>query len=146
MSTGREVWFAEEAYISIYLENGDGSYQASATLDCLYVQHVSVKNATQLIVDGQPGASAQDIYSIPTPFDVSIGDLFWQKSSQWTPFLDSTKRWRVAISNINSYYDGVTQVNDSIVLRNAAVATAGLTWQQNQPQNSGLDFRAESVE
>ena len=144
-NVGREVWHAEEAWISIYLENGDGSYQATPTHSPRFVQNVSVKNGFELIVAGQPGASAQDIYSIPSPLDVSIGEYYYTRAEQWTPVLDSTKRWRVVLSNVNPYYDGVNQVNDSIILRNAAIAAPSVSWQKNALQVSTLDFKAESL-
>ena len=143
---GREVWHAEEAYISIFLENGDGSYQAAATHSFKFVQNVSVKKTIELTVTGQPGAPDNDIYSVPGVYDVSIGEYFWTKAEQWTPFLDSQKRWRVLIQNINPYYDGVSQVNDAIVLRNAAISAPSVAWRQNENQVSSLDFKAESVE
>jgi hypothetical protein len=145
-NVAREVWFSEEAYISIYQENGDGTYNPTPTHSFKFVQNVSIKKSMELIVAGQPGAADNDIYSIPGVFDCSIGEYFWTKAEQWTPFLDSQKRWRVAFSNVNAYYDGVTQVNDSIVLRNAAIAAPSLSWKVNDMQASALDFRAESVE
>ena len=144
-NVGREVWHSEEAWCSIYLENGDGSYQATPTHSPRFVQNVSVKQTMELMVVGQPGAAAQDIYSIPGPFDVAIGEYYWSKAEQWTPFLDSTKRWRVVLSNVNPYYDGVNQVNDSIILRNAAIAAPSVSWQKNALQVSTLDFKAESL-
>jgi hypothetical protein len=146
VSQGREVWHAEEAWVSIYLENGDGSYQATPTHSFRFVQNVSIKKAFELIVSGQPGAPDQDIDSIPGVFDCSIGEYYWTKAEQWTPFLNSQSRWRVAFSNVNPYYDGVSQVNDPIVLRNAAIAAPTISWQKNAMQVSALEFKAESVE
>ena len=143
---GREVWHAEEAYITIHLENSDGSYVTTPTHSFQYVQSVSVKKTLELMVVGQPGAANQDIYSIPGVYDCSIGEYFVSKAEQWTPFLDSQKRWRVAIQNINPGYDGVTQINDSIVLRNAAIAAPTVSWRTKELQASSLDFKAESVE
>lgn len=145
-NVAREVWFSEEAFISIYLENGDGTYNPTATHSFKFVQNVSIKKSMELIVAGQTGAADNDIYSIPGVFDCSIGEYYWTKAEQWTPFLDSQKRWRVAIQNVNSYYDGVTQVNDSIVLRNAAIASPAVSWKVNDMQASALEFRAERVE
>ena len=145
-NVAREVWFSEEAWISIYLENGDGSYQATPTHEFRFVQNVSIKKNVETIVAGQTGAADNDIYSIPGVYDCSIGEYYWKKDEQWTPFLDSTKRWRVGFQNVNPAYDGVTQVNDSIVLRNAAISAPALSWRVNDMQASALEFRAESVE
>jgi hypothetical protein len=145
-NTAREVWYSEEAWISIYLENGDGTYQPVATHACRYVQNVSVKKSFDLIVVGQPGAIDNDISSIPGIHECSIAEYFWKGDGQWEPFMDSQARWRVAIENRNPYYDGVNQVNDSIVLRNAAIAAPELSWRSNDFQVCSLSFRAESVE
>ena len=145
-NVSREVWFSEEAFISIYEETGGGSYNPTATHSFKFVQNVSLKKNFELVIAGQAGASDNDIYSIPGVFDCSIGEYYWKKAEQWTPFLDSQKRWRVAIQNINAYYDGVAQVNDSMVLRNAAISAPTLSWRVNDMQASALEFRAESVE
>lgn len=145
MSQAREVWFSEEALISFFEENGDGTYKA-LLYAALYVQNVSVKNDNTLSVFGQPGAAAQNIYSVPQPYDVSIGELFWDKAKQWVPFLDQTKRWRVLIENINPRYDGVSQKNDAIALRNAALGSLAVNWRQNSLQESGRSFKAEYSE
>ena len=142
----REVWHAEEAWISIYLENGDGSYQATPTHSFKFVHNVSVKKTFELVVSGQPGAANNDIDSIPGVYDCSVEEYYWTKAEQWTPFLNSQSRWRVAIANVNPYYDGVSQVNDSIVLRNAAIAAPTISWPKNAMQVSALEFKAESVE
>jgi hypothetical protein len=110
----------------------------------MYVQNVSVRKTFTIIVDGQPGAADQDIYSIPGPFDCSIGEFFWKAAEQWTPFLDSTKRWRVLIQNTNPAYEAAD--NDAMILRNAAIVAPSISWQQNAMQVSALDFKAESRE
>jgi hypothetical protein len=157
-NVGREVWHSEEAWVSIYLENNDGAFVtspavgilqtwvATPTLVCKFVQNVSIKNSFTLMVFGQTGAADQDIISIPGPFDVAIGSFFYTAASQWVPFLNSQSRWRVLFQNTNPKYDGVTQLNDSIILRNAAIASPSISWKSNDMQACSLDFKAESRE
>jgi hypothetical protein len=146
MVASREVWFSEEAWISIYLENTDGTWVSTPTHEFRYVQNVSVKKNFDLVVFGQPGAGDNDINSMPGIFECSIGEYFWAASEQWIPFLNPTRRWRVAIQNINPSYDGVEQKNDAIILRGAAISSPGLSSRANDIQVSTLDFRAESIE
>ena len=133
----REVWFSEEAWISIYQENEDGSYVATPTHSFKFVQNVSVKKTFEHVVYGQPGAGDNDITAMPGIYECSIGEYFWASSEQWIPFMNPTRRWRVAIQNINPSYDGTLQTNDSIVLRRAVISHAfrhrRSTWQRRAP-------------
>ena len=122
------------------------TYNPTMLHEVKYTQHVSVKKRFSLTIHEQPGAADPDIDSVPGVYEVTIGEFFWEAVGQWTPFLDSQKRWRVVISNVNPYYDGVTQVNDSIILRMAAIQAPAVAWQQNSVQVSTLEFWAESRE
>ena len=143
----REVWFAEEAWLSFYQEIiGTGNFNPTPTHVLQYVQSVTVKKNFDLIVFGQPGALDQDVDSIPSYYGITIAEFFYLASEQWTPFLDSTQRWRVAILNINPRYDGVNQANDPIILRMAAIAAPSINFRSNDLQNFSWDFKAESRE
>ena len=141
MGQAREVWHAEEAWVSIFLEGA-----GTATHVAKFVQNVSIKRQIEVLVSGQPGAANNDIDSIPGIYECSIGEFYWKMATQWTPFLDTTKRWKVVFSNVNPYYDGASQVNDSITLRNAAISAPSVAWQKGEIQVSTLDFKAESAE
>ncbi|MCW8133121.1 MAG: hypothetical protein KIS92_22440 [Planctomycetota bacterium] len=145
----REVWIAEEAYITIHEEDGSGGYIEPAVLKDKFLQDASCHELIEVKREGQPGASAKDVDTFTEGFEVRIRELYFRKREQVTPFSDRTKRYRIEVKMENERYSGAEEdgeENDVHVFRDAAVTEWGFEWSDNEVVAYRLGFAAERME
>lgn len=127
---GRKAWVAEEAEVSFWEIDALGIIQPNPTIES-YCQNVTVKPLRQVMKKRQPGCAYEETRAAVIAHEITIGRVFFKKSSQLTPLQDKSKRWRVLIQLVNPRYSGSgDEVNDERDFR-YCIPTEGpdMAWQ-----------------
>ena len=88
-------WGEEDLWITFHAEGTPYTPTPTHTVDSTGDFSEDVQR--EVIVEGQPGASAPDIHAIPGPINLTISEPYHKSSTQITPFDDATKKWAVKV-------------------------------------------------
>jgi len=118
----REVWSAFEATVTFWEIDSSGIILSPAVRELSKGRKLSCRPIRRVKKFQQPGVGYEEVNTAIIGHEIRIGELFSRKSTQLTPFEDSTKRWRVLLQLVNPRYSGVAPLeNDEADYRYAKV-------------------------
>jgi hypothetical protein len=141
----REVWAAHEADIDIYEELADGNIGESPMGVYYYGQGVEITETDEVEPQEEPGRDEASLHSRPGSVTCDTKEFYYSNTSQFMPFADRTKSYRVFVRLVNAQYDGVAQKNDLVTLYGAKRSERSFSVPENNILERNLKLSAERV-
>lgn len=139
----REVWSAEEAFVSIW--NVDGSGNPTTLLyEACFAQELSAAPIRIGLNNRQSGVGYEEPRSRVIGHTIRIGTLYLRAATQITPFL-GTSKYRILVEFINPRYPDVAPLENDTHDYRGCVAQDGPEWsvQDGQLALVRTTFQAE---
>ena len=143
MAKKREVWVAHEANMDIYEELADGSVGENAVAVYYYGQGIEVTETEVVEAQEEPGRNEASLHSHPGPVTCDISELYFSNTTQFVPFDDRSKSFRIIIRLVNRLYDGITNKNDLVTLYGAKRSERSISVPENDLLDRNVKFSAE---